>query len=107
MIFRVEFDMFVNDASATEVGTSHASMNRTVKTNAAKGVQNNYNEYKEFHRREVEGHVCAAFMDSNGMTSMDGNDNISIAETQCIQICQLCIFPIHYPNYMYIMYYDC
>ena len=51
LIFRVEFDMFVNDASATEVGTSHASMNRTVKTNAAKGVQNNYNEYKELHRR--------------------------------------------------------
>jgi hypothetical protein len=47
--------MFVNDASATEVGTSRASMNRTMKTNAAKGVQNNYNEYKEFHQREVEG----------------------------------------------------
>ena len=62
--------MFVNDASATEVGTSRASMNRTMKTNAAKGVQNNYNEYKEFHQREVEGH---AFMEMNKMNSMDGN----------------------------------
>ena len=76
LIFQVEFDMFVKDASAREVGTSRASMNRTMKTNAAKGVQNNYNEYKEFHQREVEGHVCAAFMELNGMTSMDGNDNI-------------------------------
>jgi hypothetical protein len=65
--------MFVNDASAREVGTSRASMNRTMKTNAAKGVQNNYNEYKEFHQREVEAHICAAFMEMNGMISMGGN----------------------------------
>ena len=36
--------MFVKDKSASEIGTSRASMNRTGKFNAAKGVQTNYNE---------------------------------------------------------------
>ena len=47
-------------------------MNRTFKTNAAKGVNNHYNEYKEFHAREVEAHVCASFMDMSGMATFDG-----------------------------------
>jgi hypothetical protein len=46
--------MFVKDTSVGEIGTSRASMNRTGKTNAAKGVHNHYNEYKDFHSRELE-----------------------------------------------------
>ncbi|XP_073236449.1 uncharacterized protein [Porites lutea] len=42
-LYKSEFDMFVNNKSAAEVGTSQASMNRCGKTNAAKGVQNHYN----------------------------------------------------------------
>ena len=64
--------MFVNDSSSKEIGTTRASMNRTAKTNAAKGVENHYNEYKEFHKCEVEGHICAAFMQLNGMKTMEG-----------------------------------
>ena len=47
-------------------------MNRIFKTNAAKGVNNHYNEYREFHAREVEAHVCASFMAMSGMTTFDG-----------------------------------
>jgi len=36
--------MFVDHLSAAEVGTSRASINRTGKTNAAKGVESHYNE---------------------------------------------------------------
>ena len=36
--------MFVDHSSAGELGTSMASMNRTGKSNAAKGVENHYNE---------------------------------------------------------------
>ena len=54
--------MFVKNASAAELGTSRASMNRTGKFNAAKGVKTHYNEYKDFHSREVEAHICASFM---------------------------------------------
>ena len=45
-----------------------ASINRTGKSNAAKGVENHYNEYSEFHLRETEGHVVASFMEIMGMT---------------------------------------
>ena len=55
--------MFVKAESAGEVGTSRASMNRTEKFNAAKGVQPNYNEYKDLHSREVEAHICVSFME--------------------------------------------
>ena len=47
-------------------------MNQTGKTNAAKGVHNNYNEYKDFSNRETEAHICAAFMHMSGMATMDG-----------------------------------
>lgn len=65
--------MFVKAESAGEVGTSRASMNRTGKFNAAKGVQSNYNEYKDFHSREVEGHICASFMEMCGMSKVEGS----------------------------------
>ena len=47
-------------------------MNRTGKTRAAKGVYDHYNEYKEFHEREIEAHVCASFIQMFGMKSLDG-----------------------------------
>jgi hypothetical protein len=62
----------VSDTSAKEVGTSRASMNRTGKTRAAQGVEKHYNEYKDFHQREVEAHVCASFMEMREMKSLNG-----------------------------------
>lgn len=59
--------MFVCHSSAGELGTTMASINRTGKSNAAKGVENHYNEYSEFHLRETETHVVASFMDMMGM----------------------------------------
>ena len=47
-------------------------MNRTGKINASKSVENHYNEYKEFHLREIEAHVCASFMEMYGMLNMEG-----------------------------------
>ena len=64
--------MLVDLSSAGEVGTSRASINRTGKTNAAKGVENHYNEYKEFHARETEAHICASFMEMTGMQKISG-----------------------------------
>ena len=68
----VEFNSFVKDSSAAEVGTSRASMNRTGKYNAAKGVENHYNEYKDFHDREIEAHICASFMEMSGLKNLAG-----------------------------------
>jgi hypothetical protein len=70
---QLEFDTFVRDSSSKEVGTTRASINRTGKTNASKGVDNHYNEYKEFHKCEVQGHICAAFMEMYGMKKMEGD----------------------------------
>ena len=67
--------MFVDHSSAAEVGTTRASINRTGKTNAAKGVENHYNEYSEFHAREIEAHICASFMEMTGMKTTDGKNN--------------------------------
>ncbi len=68
----MEYGIFVKEESAREIGTSRASMNRTGKTRAAQGVKKHYNEYKDFHQREVEGHICAAFMEMVNMDTMDG-----------------------------------
>lgn len=68
----MESSIFVKDSSSAEVGTSRASMNRTGKTNASKGVHNHYNEYKEFQQQEVEAHICASFMQMLGMNKVDG-----------------------------------
>ena len=62
----------MKDSSAAERGTSRASMNRTGKTNAAKDVHSHYNQYKDFHEREVEAHICASFMTMCSMTDIDG-----------------------------------
>ena len=36
------------------------------------GSTTNYNEYKDFSDRETEAHICAAFMEMSGMTTVDG-----------------------------------
>lgn len=66
--------MFVKAESAAEISTSRASVNRTGKFSAAKGVQTHYNEYKDFHSREIEAHMCASFMVMCGMSKLDGNN---------------------------------
>lgn len=70
-VSQIEFSRFVRHSSGGEVGTTRSSMNRTGKTTAAKGVEKKYNEYKEFHDREVEAHICAAFMEMSGMAIME------------------------------------
>ena len=64
--------LFMNRLNFKDLlGTSRASMNRTGKTTASKGIDKTYNEHKEFHEREVEAHICAAFMEMSGMENMD------------------------------------
>lgn len=70
---QMEYKMFVNHSSAGEVGTTSASINRTGKTNAAKGIESHYNEYSEFHARETEAHILASFMEMTGMKDIEGN----------------------------------
>lgn len=69
----MKYKMFVDHSSAGELDISMASINRTGKSNAAKGVENHYNEYSEFHLRETEGHVVASFMEIMGMKNMEGS----------------------------------
>ena len=86
---QTEFNMFVKDESAAEIGSSKASMNRCGKANAAKGVHNHYNEYKDFHAREVEAHICSSFMEMHGMSTMDGEfeiNNLKLVDWQ-IELC--------------------
>ncbi|CAB3990580.1 hypothetical protein AC249_AIPGENE23166 [Paramuricea clavata] len=56
-------------------------MNRTGKYNAAKGVEHHYNEYKEFHQREIEAHICASFMEMSGMNNLSDAPNYDIPNT--------------------------
>ena len=72
--------MFVNHSSAAEEGTSRASINRTGKTNASKGVENYFNESSEFHAREIEAHICASFMEMMGINNITGILPIIIAQ---------------------------
>lgn len=64
--------MFYKAESVAEVGTTKANINRTNKTNACAGPHKKYNEYKEFHQREVEAHICASFMEMPGMKDPSG-----------------------------------
>ena len=83
---QTEFETFVQAKSATEVGTSAASINRTGKTKARKGVHSNYNEYKEFHEREVEAHICAAFMEMSSMSKLEGKQPFIMTKGSLILI---------------------
>ena len=64
--------MFFKEDSASEIGTSCASMNRTGKTNAKGGPRKDYNAYRDFHEQALEGHIVAAFMEYAGMKSVEG-----------------------------------
>ena len=77
LLKQTEFKMFVNHSSAAEIGTTRASINRTGKTNAAKGVENHYNEYSEFHAREVEAHICASFMEMTETEKISGKSTFN------------------------------
>ena len=68
-LLQIEKKVFLKDESTAEVGTTSASINRTGKTNGKKGADD-YNSYKKFHEREIEGHVEASFMVPCGMLSM-------------------------------------
>ncbi|CAB4004389.1 hypothetical protein AC249_AIPGENE16794, partial [Paramuricea clavata] len=70
-LYKIEFDRFVKSSSAGELGTTRSSVNRTGKTTAAQGIDKKYNEYKEFNDREVEAHICAAFMEMSDMVTME------------------------------------
>jgi len=69
-LYKIENKIFLKDDSAPEIGTTTATINRTGKTNAKKGVDD-YNAYRDFHDREVEGHILAAFMVFCGMENME------------------------------------
>jgi len=75
---QAENKLFVKHDSAGQIGTSMASINRTSKSNAAKDAHNHINEYSEFHSREVEAHICAAFMEQMNMDELDGNKRINL-----------------------------
>ena len=68
----MEYEMFYKSDSGGELGTTKASMNRSRKTNASGGPKAKYNEYKDFHQCEVEGHICAAFLEMSGMANANG-----------------------------------
>lgn len=68
----MEFEMFHKSDSGSELGTTKASMNQTRKTNASAGPKKKYNEYKDFHQCELEGHICAAFAEMSQMAKADG-----------------------------------
>ena len=68
-IFR---QLFFKETSAAEMGTSCAPMNRTAKSNAKKGPEEDYNAFKDFVDRETEAHIISRWMVFAGMTDMKG-----------------------------------
>ena len=47
-------------------------MNRSRKTNARKGPENDYNSYKDFFDRATDAPIVAAWMEFTGMTQLHG-----------------------------------
>ena len=70
-----------NEINAGELGTTRASINRTGKTTASKGIGKKYNEYKEVHERETEAHICPAFMEMAGMEPMHCKSSLISLDT--------------------------
>ena len=66
--------LFFKDSSAAEIGTTCASMNRTGKSNAKKGPDEDYNAFRDFTDRESEAHIITRWMAFVGMTDMEGKD---------------------------------
>ena len=63
-------------------------MNRTRKTNASGGPKTKYNEYTDFHQCEVEGHICAAFLEMSGMAKANGMHNWHLLSDILHSICK-------------------
>lgn len=64
--------LFFKEGSAAEMGTSCSSMNRTGKSNAKRGPEEDYNVFKDFTDRETEAHIITKWMLFSGMTDMEG-----------------------------------
>lgn len=64
--------LFFKEGSAAEMGTSCASMNRTGKSNAKRGPEEDYNAFKDFIDCETEAHIITKWMLFSGMTDMEG-----------------------------------
>ena len=47
-------------------------MNRTGKSNAKRGPEEDYNAFKDFIDRETEAHIITKWMLFSGMTDMEG-----------------------------------
>ncbi|XP_044167344.1 uncharacterized protein LOC122951395 [Acropora millepora] len=87
-LYKMEYKIFFDHSSAGELSTSMASTNRTGISNAAKGVENHYNEYSEFHLRETEGHVVASFMEMMGMKNMEDKPHVILPDATVSPTCQ-------------------
>ena len=70
--FQIEYDMLLKILPLHKLEQPEPSINRTHKTNAAKRIDNGYNEYQEFHQQETEAHICAAFMVMGHMSTLTG-----------------------------------
>lgn len=79
-LYEMEHKIFYKEESAGELGTTKASINRTRKTNASHGPRKKYNEYKDFHECELEGHICAAFLEMSGMSKVDDKPNYTLPD---------------------------
>lgn len=95
----MEYKIFVDYSSVGELGTTIARTSCTGKSNAAKGIENHFNKYREFHLKETEAHVVASFMAMMDMKKKSQN-YFSISQLY-INIClkkvviRECILPIH------------
>ena len=70
-VFQICSKLFFKECSASEIGTSCASMNRTGKSNAKKGPDEDYNAYRDFIDRETEAHIIARWMVFAGMNDLE------------------------------------
>lgn len=70
--YQIEYKTFFNESSASDLGTTCASMHRTGKINAKRGPEKDFNAYREFHDRELQSHILASFMVFAGMKKQTG-----------------------------------
>jgi hypothetical protein len=71
IVFQICSKLFFKEGSAGEIGTSCASMNRTGKSNAKKGPDEDYNAYSDFIQHESEAHIIAKWIAFAGMKDME------------------------------------
>lgn len=73
----MERKIFFKSEFVLEIGISCVLMNRIGKINVKRGFKEDYNVFKEFYDREIEGYVIVLFMIYIGMNLMEGNENIN------------------------------